>query len=205
MREPADLHTAYGFRLSAYRSKAMSNPVQIRLSGTGGQGLITAGVILAEAAVLDGRYVVQTQSYGPEARLGSSKAEVIISDEPIANPQVTVPDILICLSEESVAKYGGDAHSETLVIIDSTNIEKANPPRGQVFRLPITKAAIEAGGKMVANVVALGIVNGLAQVVRPESLRSAILHRVPEKYRDLNVRALDAADALVAEVLAGAA
>ncbi|HWA84234.1 MAG TPA: 2-oxoacid:acceptor oxidoreductase family protein, partial [Fimbriimonadaceae bacterium] len=105
----------------------MSQPIQIRLTGAGGQGLITAGVILAEAAVLDGRYVVQTQSYGPEARLGSSKAEVIISDDPIANPQVKTPDVLICLSEESVAKYGGECHSDTLVVLDSTNIEKAKP------------------------------------------------------------------------------
>ncbi|HVT12323.1 MAG TPA: 2-oxoacid:acceptor oxidoreductase family protein [Fimbriimonadaceae bacterium] len=182
----------------------MSKPIQIRLTGAGGQGLITAGVILAEAAVLDGRFVVQTQSYGPEARLGSSKAEVIISDDPIANPQVKTPDVLICLSEESVAKYGGECHSETLVVLDSTNIEKAKPPRGQVLRLPITQAAIDAGGKMVANVVALGIVNTLAQVVQSESLRAAILHRVPEKYRDLNIRALDAAEALVSEALAAA-
>lgn len=182
----------------------MSTTIQIRLSGAGGQGLITAGVILAEAAVIDDKYVVQTQSYGPEARLGSSKAEVIISDEPISNPQVTVPDVLICLSEESVAKYSGEAHDETLIILDSTNIEKGKPPRGQVLRLPITQAAIDAGGKMAANVVALGVVNGLANIVRPESLRAAILHRVPEKYRELNVRALDAADALVANSLATA-
>jgi 2-oxoglutarate ferredoxin oxidoreductase subunit gamma len=179
----------------------VSKPIQIRLTGAGGQGLITAGVILAEAAVLDGQYVVQTQSYGPEARLGSSKAEVIISDEPIANPQVTVPDVLICLSEESVMKYAGEAHAETLVVLDSSNIEKARPPRGQVLRLPITQAAIDAGGKMVANVVALGVVNSLVEVVRPESLLSAIVHRVPEKYRDLNLRALDAAEKLVSEAL----
>ena len=183
----------------------MSAPIQIRLAGAGGQGLITAGVILAEAAVLDGKYVVQTQSYGPEARLGNSKAEVIISDEPIANPQVIVPDVLICLNEESVVRYGADAHKETLVVLDSTTVEKARPRRGQVLTLPITQAAIDSGGKMVANVVALGIVNALAQVVSPESLRSAILHRVPEKYRDLNTRALEAADRLVSEALTGAA
>lgn len=176
----------------------MNKQTQIRLTGAGGQGLITAGVILAEAAVLEGKYVVQTQSYGPEARLGSSKAEVIISDEPIANPQVTIPDVLICLSEESVSKYAGEADADTLVVLDSSNIEAAQPPRGNVLRLPITQAAIDAGGKMVANVVALAVVNALVHVVSPGNLRAAILHRVPEKYRDLNVRALDAADALVA-------
>ena len=178
----------------------MSEQVQIRLSGAGGQGLITAGVILAEAAVLDGKFVVQTQSYGPEARLGSSKAEVIISDEEIAYPQVTVPDILICLSEESAGKYGSDAHDGTIVILDSSNIEKAQPPRGQIVRLPITQTAIDAGGKMVANVVALIVLNALAHVVNPDSLRAAILYRVPEKYRDLNIRALDRAEELAATI-----
>ena len=183
----------------------MSNPIMIRLAGAHGQGLITAGVILAEAAALDGKYVVQIQRYGPGAKLGDSTAEVIISDRPIANPQAAVPDILICLNEESVVRYGSDAHHATLVVLDSTNIPKALPRRGQVMPLPITQAAIEAGSKMVANVVALGIVNSLVQVVAPDNLRAAVLHRVPEKDRDLNARAFDAADGLVTEALAGAA
>lgn len=171
---------------------------QIRLSGAGGQGLITAGVILAEAAVLDGKFVVQTQSYGPEARLGSSKAEVIISDEPIAYPQVTVPDVLICLSEDSAGKYGSDVHDDTLVVLDSTNIDQTHLTRGRIFKLPITKQAIDAGGKMVANVVALGVVNLLSPVVSAESLQAAIEHRVPERFREINLAALASADILVA-------
>jgi 2-oxoglutarate ferredoxin oxidoreductase subunit gamma len=169
----------------------------IRLSGAGGQGLITAGVILAEAAVLEGLYVVQTQSYGPEARLGSSKAEVVISDEPIANPQVSIPDVLICLSEEAVQKYASEVGPDTLVIIDSSNVDKATAPQGRIVRLPITAAAIEAGGKMVANVVALGVVNQLARVVSDQSLETAILTRVPQRYRDMNAAALKAAKTLV--------
>lgn len=182
----------------------MSGPVQIRLSGSGGQGLITAGVILAEAAVLDRLYVVQTQSYGPEARLGSSKAEVIIADEPIANPQVTVPDVLVCLSEDAARKYCGESDRSTLVILDSTTVENVPACDGQLLLLPITDAAIAAGGRMAANVVALGVMNALVQVVDPESLRAAILHRVPNKYRDLNSRALDAAARLVDDALATA-
>jgi 2-oxoglutarate ferredoxin oxidoreductase subunit gamma len=177
----------------------MKYPIEIRLSGAGGQGLITAGVILAEAAVLDGKYVVQTQSYGPEARLGSSKAEVIISNAPIANPQVTVPGVLICLSEDAAAKFGHEANEATLIIVDSSAVEKATFGLGRVLRIPITQTAIAAGGKMAANVVALGLVNCLVEAVSPESLREAVAKRVPEKYREMNLRALDAADRLVAE------
>ncbi|HEY0868092.1 MAG TPA: 2-oxoacid:acceptor oxidoreductase family protein [Fimbriimonas sp.] len=172
---------------------------QIRLTGAGGQGLITAGVILAEAAVLDDKHVVQTQSYGPEARLGSSKAEVIIADDTIDYPQVTVPDVLICLSEEAAGKYGGDAHPDTLIILDSTYVEKASPAVGRVVRLPITETATKAGSKMAANVVALGVLNALNPVVSPESLRKAVLQRVPGKFRAMNENALDAAEALVVE------
>lgn len=177
----------------------MNRTIQIRLSGAGGQGLITAGVILAEAAVLDGKYVVQTQSYGPEARLGSSKAEVIISDEPIANPQVTTPDVLICLSEDAAAKYGNETSDATKIVIDTSNIDKFTAKHGTVIRAPITDTAIAAGGKMAANVVALGIVNRITHSVSPQSLKEAVANRVPAKFKELNLRALEAADRLAAE------
>ena len=79
---------------------------QIVLTGTGGQGLILAGIILAEAAVLDGKQAIQTQSYGPEARGGASRAEVIISDEAIDYPKVQKADTLLAMSQEAFDKYG---------------------------------------------------------------------------------------------------
>ena len=81
---------------------------ELRLSGTGGQGLITAGIILAEAALLDGKLAIQSQSYGPEARGGASKAEVIISDEAIHFPKVTDPNLLLAMSQEAATKYSHD-------------------------------------------------------------------------------------------------
>lgn len=179
----------------------MSRMVQVRLTGAGGQGLITAGVILGEAAVLQGMYVVQTQSYGPEARLGSSKAEVIVSDEPIAYPQVVVPDVLVCLSEEAARVYVDDVGDDTIVILDSTNIEKTQARRGRIHRLPITEAATGVGSKMAANVVALGVANALAEIVSKDSLRQAITHRVPERFRAMNEKALDVATAIAAAAL----
>jgi len=180
--------------------QAPDGRVELRLSGAGGQGLITAGVILSEAAVRDGLEVVQTQSYGPEARLGASRAEVIVARETIAYPQVVKPDVILCLSQDSFDKYIGDADEATLVIVDATFVElDGSSSEAQIHAFPITETAIEVGHKVVANVVALGALNALAAVVSAESLKAAVLRRVPDKHRDLNAQALDAGQALVME------
>ena len=170
--------------------------VQVRFSGAGGQGLITAGVILAEAAMLDGLNVVQTQTYGPEARLGSSRAEVIISKGTIAYPEVTVPDVLLCLSDESARKFATKVGPDSTVILDSSNIGPEVKAGGRVLRLAITDAAIKAGSKVVANTVGLWAMNTLAPVVSADALRRAILSRVPAKFRELNERAIGAGEEL---------
>ena len=174
----------------------MNDPVQIRLVGAGGQGLITAGVILAEAAMADGKNVVQTQTYGPEARLGSSKAEVIISSDTIAYPAVTSPDVLICLSLEAAHKYLGRTPDSAIVLLDSTNIAGDVPAPASAHRLPITATALEVGSKVIANIVALAAANALAGLVSPESLRDAVIKRVPERFRELNQRAIEAGERL---------
>lgn len=174
------------------------DPLQIRLSGSGGQGLITAGVILAEAALLDGLNVVQTQSYGPEARLGASRSEVIISQGRIAYPQVTKPDVLLCLSQDAFDKYLPQVNSDTVVIVDSTNVEqKTLPQEIEIHALPITETAAQVGSKVVANVVALGAMNALLGLASPESLKAAVVKRVPERFRRLNEKALSAGEALI--------
>lgn len=181
----------------------MKDPVQVRISGAGGQGVITAGVILAEAAMIDGLNVVQTQTYGPEARLGSSKSEVIISKGTIAYPEVTQPDVLLCMSLEAAKKLAAKVGPDTVVIFDSSSIADDVPGGGKLARLPITKTAVEVGGKVVANIVALSVLNAIMPVVKRESLRAAITARVPAKYREMNERAGDAGEKLAAEFLAG--
>jgi 2-oxoglutarate ferredoxin oxidoreductase subunit gamma len=178
--------------------------VQIRLSGAGGQGLITAGVILAEAAMLDGRNVVQTQTYGPEARLGSSRSEVIISSGVIAYPEVTVPDVLVCLSAEAARKFAQRVGPDTIVLFDSTNIPLDISSPGKIVRAPITQTAIEVGTKVVANTVALGVLNAVASLVSHDALAQAIAERVPPRFRELNQRALAAGEALAAAAAAAA-
>lgn len=171
---------------------------ELRLSGAGGQGLITAGVILAEAAVLEGMNVVQTQSYGPEARLGASRAEVILSREEIAYPQVTRPDILLCLSQDAFERYSPDVKPDGLIVVDATNVEMQTPSvAAEIYAYPITTTAVELGSKVVANVVALGALCALTDVVSAEHLEEAVLKRVPERFRDLNARALEAGQALI--------
>lgn len=182
----------------------MNKPIQVRFSGAGGQGLITAGIILAEAAMLDGRNVVQTQTYGPEARLGSSKAEVIIADGVIAYPEVTVPDVLLCLSDEAARKYTSKVRPETLVILDSTFIPEGLACAGRVLRLPITSTAVALGSKVVANIVALAAVNAILPIVSDHALLQAIRARVPAKFRALNEKAAEAGAALGRDARAGA-
>lgn len=174
----------------------MSGQVQVRFSGAGGQGLITAGVILAEAAMLEGKNVVQTQTYGPEARLGSSKSEVIISSGRIAYPEVTVPDVLLCMSQEAARKYLAKVRSDTIVIVDEGLVPADIPTPGKVVRLPITETAVKAGGKVVANTVALAAMNALVPMVSSASLFAAIVARVPAKFRELNQRAGEAGERL---------
>ncbi|MCL6641810.1 MAG: 2-oxoacid:acceptor oxidoreductase family protein [Candidatus Bipolaricaulota bacterium] len=162
---------------------------QIQLTGAGGQGLVLAGIILAEAAMRDGKNVAVAQSYGPEARLGASKAEVIISTEKIAYPQVTQPDILLCLSQDAFDKYFSDA--QVLVVVDATQVQAPAESRN-IYKLPLVRAAAEqVGNRLVANVVALGALNALAELVSWEGLRASVERRTPQKYREQNLRALE--------------
>ncbi|MBQ5414412.1 MAG: 2-oxoacid:acceptor oxidoreductase family protein [Schwartzia sp.] len=163
-----------------------------RFSGTGGQGLITAGIILAEAALLDGKMAIQSQSYGPEARGGSSKAEVIISDEAIHFGRVMHPETLLVMSQEAADKYSADCTPDSLIITDSLFVENV-PVSAHRVDLPITRTAVSTCGKaLFANIVALGAVAALTNCVSIESLTKAVLDRVPKGTEDANKKALAA-------------
>lgn len=165
---------------------------QIQLTGAGGQGLVLAGIILAEAAMRDGKNVAVAQSYGPEARLGASKAEVIISTEKIAYPQVTHPHILLCLSQEAFDKYLPAVDEHVLVLVDSMQVQVPSSTKNNIRTLPLVRSAVEqVGNKLVANVIALGALNALAELVSWDNLQEAVARRTPEKYRAQNLRALE--------------
>ena len=164
---------------------------ELRLSGTGGQGLILAGIILAEAALLDGKLAIQSQSYGPEARGGASKSEVIISEEAIYFPKVTKPDLLLAMSQEAVTKYSADLSKESILVTDSLFVKELTSFEGKIYELPITHNAKEVLGKaLFANIIALGALVQLTGIVSTESLEKAVLNRVPKGTEELNKKAL---------------
>lgn len=165
---------------------------EVRLSGSGGQGIITAAVMLAEgAAVYEGKYVAQTQSYGPEARGGSSKAEVVISDEPIDYPKALLPDLLLAMNQASCDIYAADLKPDGIVLVDSTMV--AQPPAGRTIALPFTGVARkELGKELVANMVALGAVSHFCPAVSTEAVEAAIMARVPPGTQELNRKAFRA-------------
>ena len=169
------------------------NRYEIRLSGSGGQGLILAGIILAEAAsIYEGKEAVQTQSYGPESRGGASKSEVVISDAEIDYPKVTSPDMLLAMTQEACDKYIGDLKESGIAIVDSFFVENA-PEAPNVLSLPLTAIAKETTGRaIVANIVALGAITALSNIVSRDAIEKAVLARVPKGTEELNQKALHA-------------
>jgi len=171
----------------------MIDRYEVRLSGSGGQGLILAGKILAEAAVIfDGHNAVQTQSYGPEARGGASKAEVVISEGEIDYPKAIKLDLMLALTQASCSKYISDLKDDGILIVDSGTVKDIPDGKYKVYAAPISKIAIEEIGKaVVTNIVALGILTKISGVVSEEAMRKAILRRVPKGTEELNMKAFD--------------
>jgi len=169
----------------------MSTRYEIRLAGSGGQGLILAGVILAEAAgIYDGKFVCQTQSYGPAARGGASKAEVVISDGDIDYPKAIRPDVLLALNQASLDKYLADLEPGGVLLVDADLVREV--PREGAVLIPCTRIARELGKEMMANIVALGALAALTGAVSLDSLEKAVLARVPKGTEELNKQALAA-------------
>lgn len=170
----------------------MAYRFEIRLSGSGGQGLILMGIILAEAiGIYDGKYVAQTQSYGPEARGGSSKSEVIVSDEEIDYPKAIRLDLLLAMNQKSCDEFYPDLKPEGLLIVDSTFVTQIPTPKA--FQIPFTRLAREKSGReVVANIIALGALSQLTPIVSAKAVESAVLARVPKGTEKLNRDALRA-------------
>jgi 2-oxoglutarate ferredoxin oxidoreductase subunit gamma len=167
---------------------------EIRFVGFGGQGIILAGVILGEAATRAGYKAVQTQSYGPESRGGAARSEVVISSDPIDYPRVVEADVVVALSQEGYEKYGRDLGEGTEVIVDSDLIKAEG-----VRSLPFVKTAEEVGYKIVSNIVMLGYLGALLDVVPFETLEETVVANIPKGTEALNTKALAAGRALYQE------
>lgn len=169
----------------------MDKKYQVRLSGSGGQGLLVAGIILAEAAVHEGKNVVQSQSYGPEARGGASKSDVIISDGEINYPKATSIDLLLALTQKASEKYSAELKENGLLIVDSDLVTDLPKGNFRLYRLPIITSAKDVVGKLItANVVALGVLTAISGIVREESMVKAVMSKVPRGTEELNKKAL---------------
>lgn len=156
--------------------------IEVRISGLGGQGVVLAGQILGKAAVYDGKNVVQTQSYGAEARGSSAKSEVIISDEKIGFPAVRQCDVLIAMSQGALDKHLKDLKEDGLLMVDSTYVKDTREKKTRIFKIPATENAEKMfGTKIYANMLILGALTKVANIVSEDSMKKAIEDTVTEK------------------------
>lgn len=169
----------------------MTGRYEVRLSGEGGQGLVLAGKILAEAAAIyDDKNATQSQSYGPEARGGASRSEVIISQGEIDYPKAENLDLLLALTQEALDKYLKDLKPDGLLIVDEDAVTRIPDGKWRLLRVPFVRTARDKLGKgIVANIVALGTIVFLSKIVTEEAVEQAILARVPRGTEELNGRA----------------
>ncbi len=164
---------------------------EILIGGVGGQGVVLSGILLGTAATLfDGKKAVQTQSYSSELRGGSTRAEVIISEEPVTDPQVRKPDILIALAEDALSKYVDRVKPKGLLVIDSDLVKGAKPGDYEILSIPATSIADkEMGNIVVANLIILGAIIRKTGLLSVEAMEKAIEMSVPKKAITLNLNA----------------
>lgn len=168
------------------------NKAELRFTGSGGQGVILATIIIAEAAYEDKLQAVQSQAYGPEARGGSCKAECIIDDKPITYTKVGLPTFLLSLTQASLNKYIGSLSEEAIVLVDSEIVVPDEiKAKHKVISLPILESASDViGNPMSANIISVGAVNELLKIASKDSLEKAVLNHIPKGTEELNLKAL---------------
>lgn len=164
---------------------------EVRFAGSGGQGIILAGIILAEAAVMDGKYVVQTQSYGAEARGGNSVSEVVLSNEEIDYPEALALDLLVALTQEACDRNLPDMRPGGRVIADSNLVRRVLWPN--LVSLPFKQIASKVGEERAINIAALGAVAAFCPHVSTGSLSKVIAKRLPAGKVEANLQAFDEA------------
>lgn len=161
---------------------------EIRIAGFGGQGIVLAGRILGEAAINSGHKAVQTQSYGPESRGGAARSEVVISDQEIDYPRVVDADILVALSQPGYDKYHDDVKKNTKIIVDADLVEGVVKNAKLV---PFTKTAGSLGKKIVANIVMLGYLTPVIDMIPKKKMVETIKNNIPKGTEKINLKAFE--------------
>lgn len=175
----------------------MSDRYEIRFAGSGGQGVILASVIVGEAAALfeEGWNSVQSQSYGPEARGGSCKAEVVISRGEIDYPKAVSPDLQVILTQKACDEYAANTRPGGIVVLDDFFVTELPKVDAEIIHLPIVRTAKEKlGRELVTNMVALGVAARVLEkkgFLKPQAVKQAVLDRVPKGTEELNAKAFD--------------
>ncbi len=168
------------------------NRHEIRLAGSGGQGVNLATIILAEAAVLAGKYTAQSEIYGPEARGGACKAETLISDQPIGYTKVQTPTLLLAFTQKALDQYTRGIPEQCLVLMDSSLAAPSNIKESQIISLPILATAKNTIGRIqTANIVALGFINSYLGIVDQATMEQAVLMHIPKGTEQINMKALE--------------
>jgi 2-oxoglutarate ferredoxin oxidoreductase subunit gamma len=164
---------------------------EIRVCGFGGQGVILSGFIIGKAAsVFQDYQAVQSQSYGPEARGGAARSEIIISDEKIGYPRPLSVDVLLAMSQESFDSYRDDIREDTIIVIDPDLVKKHDIGR-PLYKVQALKIAEELGNKIVTNIVMVGAFTSISGLLEYDAVKEAVIDSVPKKFVDLNVKAFE--------------
>ncbi|HTP30588.1 MAG TPA: 2-oxoacid:acceptor oxidoreductase family protein [Candidatus Acidoferrales bacterium] len=176
---------------------------EIRIAGFGGQGVILAASVIGKAAaIFEGGFATMTQSFGPEARGGSSSAQVILSRDPILYPYVTRPDVLVVMSQEAYTRFSPQLKPGGILITEQELVRVDRVPENiRVYGVPATRLAEEIGRKVVLNIVMVGFFGAVSNLLDADSLRKAVEDSVPPALAKLNLQAFDKGFAFGAELV----
>ena len=166
---------------------------ELRITGFGGQGVIRFGYLLGKAAsIYDGKQATMTQSFGPEARGSACSSQVVISDDRVLYPYVTVPHVVVAMSQEGFVKHAENIREGGTLVVDEDLVKPEKAIKGaKLFAVPSTRFAEEMGIRIVANIVMFGFFTAVTDLVKAESAREAIKSSFKEKLVDLNLKAFD--------------
>ena len=169
------------------------NITRLVFSGSGGQGVITAAIILAEAAVIySGKNATQTQDYGAAARGGSTRADIIISDAKINYPGIMQPNILVALTQDAYNSYSDIVRPGGLLLTDPHFVTTTKKVDAKKLELPMYDLVMEQIGKpIVYNICSLGVLIGITELLEPEALLQVLKKRIPKDFLKMNIRAFD--------------
>lgn len=166
---------------------------EIRIAGFGGQGVILSAIVLGKAvSIYQGAFATMTQNFGPEARGGACSAQLVLSDSPVLYPYVTLPDILVVMSQEAYVRFGSELKDGGIMIVEQDLVRVADLKQGiKVYSIPATRIAEELGKRMVLNSVMVGFFTAITHLLEPDAVRKAVADSVPSSFRELNLKAFE--------------